>query len=130
MQKYSTIPQESECPEGIKPLDHTECSKRMLPVKDALEVLNGKWKLPIILSLSFGPKRFKQMSKDIGNITDKMLSKELKDLEMHKLIVRRVYDTFPPTVEYEITDHGRSLHQVIGELQKWGSQHRQTILQD
>ena len=92
------------------------CTGRLIPVRDALQVLSGKWKLPIIVSLSFGNKRFKQVATEVAGITDKMLSKELKDLELNQLISRTVYDTFPPTVEYSITEHGKSLHKVIMEL--------------
>lgn len=105
-----------------------ECSGRILPVRDALEILAGKWKLPIIISLSFGNKRFREISKEVGAITDRMLSKELKELEMNKLITRTVYDTFPPTVEYAITPHGESLHKVIKALGEWGAIHRKKIV--
>ena len=110
--------------------DHTKstCMSQVMPVKDALDVLNGKWKLPIIISVSFGTKRFKQISKEVGGITDKMLSKELKDLEINQLIERTVYDTFPPTVEYAITDHGKTLQKVIAELGVWGLEHRRKII--
>ncbi len=105
-----------------------DCVKFILSVKDALEVLDGRWKLPIIISLKFGPKRFKEISKEIGGITDKMLSKELKDLEVNKLITRTVYDTFPPTVEYAITAHGSSLDPVLLSLRDWGTTHRKKII--
>jgi DNA-binding HxlR family transcriptional regulator len=108
--------------------EQRECAKMLLPVRDALEVLSGYWKLPIIISLMFGNKRFKQISREVGGITDKMLSKELKDLEEHQLITRTVYDTFPPTVEYAITEHGQSLKKLIEELQKWGLTHRKKII--
>ncbi len=104
------------------------CTKAILPVKDALEVLSGKWKLPIIVSLSFGNKRFKEIAKEVDGITDKVLSKELKELEANQLITRTVYDSFPPTVEYAITDHGRTLHEVIAALNKWGSGHRKKVM--
>jgi len=105
-----------------------ECTARLLPVRDALQVLNGKWKIPIIITLSFGARRFKQIANEIHGITDKMLSKELKDLEMNQLVKRTIYDTFPPTVEYAITDHGRSLEKVIEELRIWGDEHRKKII--
>lgn len=82
-----------------------------MQVKDALEVLNGRWKRPIILSLTFGAKRLRKISKDLGSIIDKMLSKELKDLEINRLVKRTVYDSFPQTVEYSITELGESLEQ-------------------
>ncbi len=72
----------------------------MFSIKDALEALEGRWKLLILFSLSSGLKRFKQISKKVNGITDKILSKELKTLEVNKLVNRDVYDTFPPTVEY------------------------------
>jgi DNA-binding HxlR family transcriptional regulator len=105
-----------------------ECTKMIVPVRDALEILKGRWKLPIILALSFGSKRFGQISKEVNGITDKMLSKELKDLELNKLVKRTIYDTFPPTVEYSITSHGKSLEKLIDELRLWGLQHRKKII--
>jgi DNA-binding HxlR family transcriptional regulator len=104
------------------------CPKTMLSIKDALEALEGKWKLLILFSLSEGAKRFRQISKEVGGITDKVLSKELKSLEANRLIQRTVYDTFPPTVEYCITAHGLSLEKVLDELHYWGLAHRKKII--
>ncbi len=109
-------------------LNEVECTKMLLPVKDALDILNGKWKIPIILSLSFGVKRFKQIQREIPGLTPKMLSKELKDLEINGLLERRVYDSLPVSVEYEITPYGNTLKPLIGELHKWGSKHRKKII--
>ncbi len=100
----------------------------MLSIRDALEALEGRWKLLILFALSPSPKRFKQLSKEVNGITDKTLSKELKSLEANKLVKRQVYDTFPPTVEYSITDHGKSLEKVMEELHYWGLAHRKTII--
>ena len=106
---------------------HTGCTQMILPVRDALDILSGKWKLPILISLSFGNKRFKQIAREIPNITDKMLSKELRDLEVNQLVKRTVYDSVPVTVEYSMTSYGKSLEKVIDELAKWGMQHRKRI---
>ncbi|NML24030.1 helix-turn-helix transcriptional regulator [Pseudoflavitalea sp. G-6-1-2] len=73
-------------------------------------------------------KRFTQISKEVGGVTDKVLSKELKNLEANRLIKRTVYDTFPLTVEYSITAHGLSLENVLDELHFWGLAHRKKIL--
>lgn len=105
-----------------------QCTKALLPVKDALDVLSGKWKLQIILSLTFGKKRFKQIQREITGLTPKMLSKELKDLEMNDLAIRKVYDTTPVIVEYELSPYGRTLKPLIGELHKWGTKHRKRII--
>jgi DNA-binding HxlR family transcriptional regulator len=106
----------------------SQCMSRIQPVTDALYVLNGKWKLPILISLSFGKKRFGQMTKEIPRITDRMLSKELRELEMNQMVKRTVYNSFPVVVEYELTEYGSSLDDVITALHKWGVQHRKRIM--
>jgi len=131
--KYSTILKESEyfmttLIQKKSRTDHSECTETILPVRDALDVLNGKWKLPIIISLSFGNKRFKQIANEIPNITDKMLSKELRYLEMNELIKRTVYDSVPVMVEYSMTAYGKTLGNVINELRTWGLHHRKRMM--
>ncbi len=115
----------------IKPTERNqhECTKAMIPVRDALDILNGKWKLPIIIALTFGNKRFGQMAREIPGITDKMLSKELRDLEQNQLVKRTVYDSVPVVVEYSMTPYGKTLEKLIDELQAWGALHRKRILQ-
>lgn len=102
----------------------------ILPVRDALDVLHGKWKLPIIISLTLGSKRFGEIAREIPKITDRMLSKELRELEMHGLVKRTVHDSIPVIVEYSITDYGHSLDSVIIELRKWGSEHRRRTIEN
>lgn len=104
------------------------CPANILAIKDALEALEGRWKLLILFSLSSGPKRFNQISKEVTGITDKILSKELKSLEGNELIRRDVYETFPRTVSYSITPHGMSLEKLMDELHFWGLQHRKKII--
>ncbi len=114
-----------KCPSS---LSKPECTRMLLPVQDALDLLSGKWKLQIILSLTFGKKRFKQMQREIPGLSPKMLSKELKELEVNQLLERRVYDSLPVTVEYELTAYGKTLKPLIGELHKWGAKHRKRII--
>lgn len=104
------------------------CPKTMLSIKDALEAVEGKWKLLILFSLSERPKRFGEISKSVTGITDKTLSKQLKLLEGNQLIRREVFDSFPPKVEYSITAHGMSLEKVLDELHFWGLLHREKII--
>ena len=111
-----------------KPGSHEECQATMLPIKDTLEVLHGKWKLPILVALITKTMRFKEISREVNGITDKVLSKELKDLEINELIKREVIDTFPPTVKYSITPHGESLKDVIIAMKTWGDKHRTKIM--
>ena len=108
-------------------INREECPKNLLPVQDALYVLSGKWKIPIIIALKFGNKRFKELHNEIVGITAKMLSKELKELEINSLVKRTVYDTTPVTIEYELTDYGATLDDVIMALRDWGLKHRQKI---
>jgi len=108
--------------------DMTECKRRMLPVLDALAVLSGKWKIPIIIALSHNNKRFKEIVRAVPGLTDKTLSKELKEMAEDQLIERIVYETFPPKVEYFLTDHAKSLTYIIEMLREWGLKHRKKIL--
>lgn len=106
---------------------HEECLKQMLPIRDALDVINGKWKLLIIVSLMLGNKRFREIERSIPKITSKVLAKELKDLEEHQLIKRTVYDDYPVRVEYATTPYTKSLEKVMKELHIWGTNHRKRI---
>lgn len=104
-----------------------ECVQYIRPVRDVLDLINGKWKLPILIALSFGNKRFKELERDVEGITPRMLSKELKDLESNQLITRTVYDTMPVTVEYSLTPYGKTLDDVIAALRDWGKKHRSRL---
>ena len=108
---------------------HSECKKSLNPVRDTLDLLHGKWKLLIIIALHHGNLRFKEMQREIEGITSKMLSKELKELEMNKLVKRTVHDTMPVMVEYSLTPYGRTLDKVIDSLHEWGSLHRKRIME-
>lgn len=100
----------------------------VLAVNDTMNVISGKWKLPIIGSLLFGTKRFKELQREIPNITPRMLSKELKDLEANGIVTRTVYNTIPVTVEYELTRSGESFKKVLDVMVEWGLQHRASVL--
>ncbi|MBD0257708.1 MAG: helix-turn-helix transcriptional regulator, partial [Cytophagales bacterium] len=89
-----------------------------------MNVLSGKWKLPIIGTLVSGKKRFKEIERTVPGLTPRMLSKELKDLEMNGIITRTVYNTIPVAVEYELTPSGYSLKGVLEVMVEWGLQHR------
>jgi DNA-binding HxlR family transcriptional regulator len=104
------------------------CKGQLRAIHDTLDLLSGKWKISIISSLSFnGKRRFMELQREVEGIGAKMLSKELRELELNELLVRTVYDTKPVTVEYELTPYGRTLHAVINEMAKWGHQHRKRI---
>ncbi|MVT10363.1 winged helix-turn-helix transcriptional regulator [Chitinophaga tropicalis] len=88
----------------------------MLAVNDTVNVLTGKWKLPIMASLIFGKKRFKEIEREIPGITARMLSKEQRDLEMNGIVTRAVYNTVPVTVEYEFAQLGRAFKKVMDAM--------------
>ncbi len=107
----------------------TEISKKILPVMDTMELLSGRWKIIIMTTLYLGGKmRFNEIRKSIPRITGRVLSKDLKFLEEHKVISRTVKDTSPITVEYELTDYGKTLDTVFQALTDWGVKHRKKII--
>lgn len=111
--------------------DVQECpADFVLAVNDTMNVLNGKWKLPIISSLLFGKKRFKELQRVIPRITPRMLSKELKELEINGIVKRTVYDSIPVTVEYELTKSGESFKTVLDAMIEWGWEHRRITIGD
>ncbi|PUZ30179.1 transcriptional regulator, HxlR family [Chitinophaga costaii] len=105
------------------------CRVSLDAVRDTLYVLNGKWKLPIIISLTEqGPQRFAALQRILGDITPKILSKELKDLELNEFITREVFPTKPVTVVYSITPYSASVKDIISAMREWGLQHKQRLL--
>jgi DNA-binding HxlR family transcriptional regulator len=97
--------------------------KNFCPVLYTIDLIGGKWKIPIIAQLQSGTKRFKELEKAIEGITPRMLIKELKDLEENKLVTRQVFAEVPPRVEYTLTQSGKNLKGLIGEIKKWGNAH-------
>lgn len=109
----------------VKILDLEENIKAL---QDTIYVIGGKWKLPIIHSLCNGNKRFKDIERSIPGITTRMLSRNLKELEENKLITRTADVNVPTQVAYEFTDYSSEYGLLIGEMIKWGKNHRQRII--
>lgn len=106
-----------------------QCPRQyVLAVNDTLNVISGKWKLPIIGTLLFGKKRFKDLQDNIEKITPRMLSKELKELELNGVVKRNVYDTTPVRVEYELSESGKKILEVLDSMIEWGLAHRQNVM--
>lgn len=103
------------------------CDKAGMAIRDTLDVVGGKWKLVLIFILREGKMRFKELVRE-AEITPRILSKELKELEMNGLVTRTVCDTRPVTVEYELTSYSFTLTEVISAMHKWGTQHREKIM--
>lgn len=106
------------------------CRQALLAIKDTMELLSGKWKIQIIGTLmEKGKLRFMDLLREVDGIAAKMLSKELQDLEMNELVKRTVCNTKPITVEYEITDYGRTLETIIIEITNLGIEHRKKLFE-
>lgn len=104
------------------------CKHRMNAIKDTVELLSGKWKFHIVGTLLQSNRmRFMDLLREVDGIGTKMLSKELQDLEMNHLITREVINTKPVTVEYEITEFGKTLAPIIDEVAKWGINYRKSL---
>ena len=86
----------------------------------ALDMFNGKWKVLIIWHLSHGTMRYGELRKALGDITQKMLTQTLRELERDKLIHREVYPVVPPKVEYSLKENARKLIPVLESIQQWG----------
>ncbi|GGH32483.1 winged helix-turn-helix transcriptional regulator [Dyadobacter endophyticus] len=103
--------------------------KEMMAVQDSMDVLSGKWKVSIISSICYyNKRRFSDILNDVDGISNRMLSKELKELEINQLVKRTVLDTQPVTVQYELTEHGLTLKTIINNLTDWGMEHRKKII--
>lgn len=104
----------------------TTCKGTTRAIQDTLEVVGGKWRIVILAALHERPYRFGELAKQIG-ITPRMLSRELQDLEMNRLVDRTVLHTKPISVEYAMSEYGQSLGSVIMALKEWGENHRRII---
>lgn len=91
-------------------------------LKEILDIMGGKWSIPIISTLLDGKMRFNELEKTIPNINTRMLVKELKNMEANEIVKREVFATVPPTVEYSLTFKGQKLKPIVDELHKWGEE--------
>ena len=96
-----------------------DCS-RGCPVEAALERIGGKWKGIALYHLLEGPKRYTELKRDVGNVTQRMLTKQLRELEKDGLIVRKVFPVVPPHVEYSLSKKGKTLEPILLALRDWG----------
>ena len=98
-------------------------------VQDVIEIIGGRWRGAILASLCDKDKRFNELKRDLGSVTPRTLTKELKYLEMNKLVCREEDATSVVSVVYRLTKHGKSLEPLIGAIVFWGQKHRKEILE-
>lgn len=94
------------------------------PVEVTLTMINNKWKVLILRDLIDGTKRFGELKKSIGHITQKVLTAQLRDMEEKGLVYRKVYAEVPPKVEYTLTETGYSLKPILDAMYNWGIEYR------
>lgn len=104
-----------------------ECTRALTGIGDALYVIGGKWKLRIIIALKNGNKRFNELQRTITGISARVLSHELKELEMNGFVKRNIYTEAAIVVEYELTSYSDTLDPVLTSLSEWGIMHREKI---
>lgn len=91
----------------------------------AIEIIGGKWKMPLVWSLKDGPKRYGELKRHLNNITHKMLTQQLRELEESEIISRKVFQEIPPKVEYNLTLLGKSVIPVIDLISDWGEEYKE-----
>jgi DNA-binding HxlR family transcriptional regulator len=105
----------------------TQCKATLNAIADALYVIGGKWKLRIIVALREGNKRFNELQRVIDGISAKVLSTELKDLELNGFVSRNVFTGTPVVVEYELSAYAETLNGVLESLSERGKMHRENV---
>ena len=111
----------------LEKLTGHQCNASLNAVGDALYVIGGKWKLRIIIALSEGNRRFNDLQRMVKGISARVLSNELKDLEMNGFVKRNVHASTPVVVEYEVTEYSQTLEKVLTSLAEWGAMHKDKI---
>ena len=109
------------------PPSATECKATLNAIADSLYVIGGKWKLRIIVALKDGNKRFNELHRTIDGISAKVLSTELKDLELNGFVNRNIFTGTPVVVEYELSAYAETLDNVLHSLSEWGTMHRDKV---
>lgn len=98
------------------------------PVETTLMLIGSKWKVLIIRDLLTGTKRFGELKKSIGKVSQKVLTTQLRDMEEDGLISRKIYAEVPPRVEYSLTELGKSLQPILNAMLQWGTEYKEKKL--
>lgn len=104
------------------PHDRYDCSPGC-PVEATLEIIGGKWKGVALYHLLDGPLRFNELKRRLSDVTQRMLTRQLRELEASELVMRTIYPEVPPRVDYRLTDKGETLRPIILGMKSWGETH-------
>lgn len=102
--------------------------EKMCPMLFAVQQINGRWKILILWYISLGANRFGKLKQVLPNITTKMLSQQLRELETDEFLTRTVFAEVPPRVEYELTAKAKSLVPILKDLKDWGQKQKKKAL--
>lgn len=97
------------------------------PVETTLTLISDKWKVLILRDLLTGTKRFGELKRSVGNVSQKVLTSQLRQMEESGLLTRKVYAEVPPRVEYSLTELGVSLKPIIDSMAKWGNNYKKIV---
>ena len=97
------------------------------PVETTLTLIGDKWKVLILRDLLTGTKRFGELKRSVGSVSQKVLTSQLRDMENSGLVNRKVYAEVPPRVEYSLTGLGQSLKPILDSLKNWGEDYKETL---
>ena len=97
------------------------------PVETTLTLIGDKWKVLILRDLLTGTKRFGELKKSVGNVSQKVLTSQLRDMEESGLVNRKVYAEVPPRVEYSLTELGESLNPILDAMKCWGEDYKNLV---
>lgn len=100
------------------------------PVETTLQLIGDKWKVLILRDLVGGTKRFGELKKSIGNVSQKVLTAQLRDMEEKGLVHRKIYAEVPPRVEYTLTETGYSLKPILDAMETWGKEYKSRSQQE
>lgn len=99
------------------------------PVETTLTLIGDKWKVLILRDLMTGTKRFGELKKSVGGVSQKVLTAQLRDMEESGLLTRKVYPEVPPRVEYSLTELGQSLRPILDAMQNWGEGYKSSLIE-
>lgn len=108
-------------------MDTNKTNLPACPVETTLTLISDKWKVLILRDLLTGTKRFGELKKSIGNVTQKVLTSQLRQMEENELITRTVYPEVPPRVEYSLTELGYSLKPILDAMWTWGEEYKKKV---
>ena len=108
--------------------EQLDCKEVAFALRDTMNAISGKWKLAIVGTIMYGKHHFTEIQRNIPKITPRMLSKELRELEINGVVKRIVTDTIPVTITYELTESGQELDALVRLMMDWGKKHRERQL--